>query len=630
MLRYEEFLLENTGKGMQLFYSDDFREILKSIYSKYDGIAERIAGVLILQESGGQSNYAYSLIDVTDKNDKISFVQANRYLRAHPDGERPDKDNGFWKNGRTPECAIGKFAQMVMKNVMKEVPGAELEVFVDAYRVEYDLAQKKGSHTFEVVQGAEIVKRYLESSFVNKKDYTGNDSLHGSCMRKPDCAGFFKIYTENPEVVRLLVMLDPEGKTMGRALIWTLDDGKTYMDRVYCVDTNANVGKFYDWGKTNKIDYHYGLTPVAPANATVEVKAKDYGKYPYMDTFKYYDTEEGTLTKSIPTYTDNVLYLQSTHGEGPSLEEEFRRSEYLNDWIPVDDAFYCDDIDDYVTANHTVWLEYRDVYVSDRAATRYCDYDGNTYLEEDTVESEMMGDWIPKDDAIEVIVDDEGNTDWCHEEEVALYVKVGDEYYSKDYTYDPIDKEFTFDREEVESKLKKEYVQNGVARSDSGKFDKLMLREDTESMLVEWKGYPMSIEDFVKELFEDVPYEYATYCDIGMGEKHFVTTGLTDMVPAFIVYMYSGGFDARSTSAVSDVATRIYGDEKIKPNLRSSINLHDEEAKVMVGKAKLATACYANHPKIGQVFGSLDMTRLLKMPEPGEDLYKRWLLLRMG
>ena len=628
MLKYEDFIIEGAAKGIQLYYSDKFRNILQFIYKKYNGTAERVAGVLLLQETGGQSNYPYSLIDITEKNDKVSFVQANRYLKVHPDGERPDKTNKYWSEGRTPEYAIGKFAQMVMKNVDKEVPGAELELFVNAYRTEYDLAQKGDSHTFEVVKGEEIEKRYLESSFVDKSDYTGNDSLYGSCMRKSNCVGFFGIYIENPDVCELLVMLDKEGKTMGRALLWTLDDGKRYMDRVYCVDTNTNVGKFYDWGKTNKIEYSYGLTPVAPENATVEVKEKEYKYYPYMDTFKYYDTEEGALTKSVPTNTEYVLYLQSTQGGGPLLEDEFRWSDSQGEWLDVDNCCYCEDINDYVSTDFATWLEYRDVYVSDRANTRYCEFDGNTYLEEDSVESEMMSDWIPEDYAIEVIVDEEGNTDWCHTDEVALYVKVDGEYYSKDYTYDPIDKEFTFDREEVESKLKREYVQNGVARSDSGKFDKLMLREDTESMLVEWKGYSVSIEDFVKDLFKGIPYEYATYCDIGMDNKEFVTTGLTDLVPAFIVYLYGGGFDGRSKGVVSNVASRIYGDEKTKPDLRSRLNLSEEDAKVMVGKARYAAACYENHPMIGQVFGSLDMTRLLKMPEPGEELYKRWILLR--
>jgi hypothetical protein len=629
MLRYEDFIIESSTKGMQLYYSDQFRNILKFIYEKYNGTAERVAGVLILQETGGQSKYPYSLIDITDKNDKVSFVQANRYLKVHPDGERPDKTNKYWSEGRTPEYAIGKFAQMVMKNVDKEVPGAELELFVNAYRTEYDLAQKGDSHTFEVVKGAEIEKRYLESSFVNKSDYTGNDSLHGSCMRKPGCAGFFNIYIENPDVCELLVMLDKEGKTMGRALLWTLDDGKRYMDRVYCVDTNTNVGKFYDWGKTNKIDYYYGLTPVAPADATVVVKGKEYKYYPYMDTFKYYDTEEGTLTKSVPTNTEYVLYLQSTQGGGPLLEEEFRWSNSEGEWLDIDNSCYCSDIDDYVSSDFAIWLEYIGEYVSDRAETRYCEYDGNTYLEEDSVESVMMNDWIPKEDAIKVITSTSGNGDWdwCHIGEKSLYVEVDNKYYSKEYTFDPYTEEWTFDHEEVFDKLRKEYVENGVAKSSSGKFDKAKLRQDTRKMLIDWKGYLTSLPDFVAELFEGVPYEYTVYADIGLDSKDFVNTGITDLVPAFIEYLVNG-FDARSEGSVANIAHEIYGDETIEPKLKSSRNLSDSDVKVKVRKAKLAASCFKENSNIGLIFGKVSMPKLLEMPKPGEDLYKRWILLR--
>ena len=631
MLRYEDFILESVAKGMQLYYSDELRNILKAIHAKYDGTAERIAGVLILQESGGQSNYPYSLIDITEKNDKVSFVQANRYLKLHPDGEKPEKDNGFWKNGRTLEYSIGKFAQMVMKNVLKEVPGAQLEEFVNAYRTEYDLAQKGDSHTFEVVKGAEIEMRYLESSFVSKSDYAGNDSLHGSCMRKPGCAGFFNIYIENPDVCELLVMLDKEGKTMGRALLWTLDDGKRYMDRVYCVDTNTNLGKFYDWGKTNKIDYYYGLTPVAPADATVEVKGKEYKYYPYMDTFKYYDTEEGALTKSVPTNTEYVLYLQSTQGGGPLLEEEFRWSDSEGEWLDIDNSCYCSDIDDYVSSDFAIWLEYIGEYVSDRAETRYCQYDGNNYLEDDCVESVMMEDWIPREDAIKVITSTSGNgdSDWCHKEEKSLYVKIDGKYYSNKYTFDPYTEEWTFEFEEIKSKLAKEYVDNGVAKSSSGKFDKAMLRQDTRQMLVDWKGYLTSLPDFVAELFEGVPYEYAVYADIGLDGKFvYVKTGITDLVPAFIEYLVNGGFDARSEDSVANIAKEIYGDETIVPELKSSLGDYSADA-VEVKKARLVAECFRQNSITLRKISPVKMPKLLKMPKPGEDLYKRWLLLRM-
>lgn len=628
MLRYEDFILE-SGKEMALYYSDEFRNILKAIYAKYEGAPERIASVLILQESGGQRNYVYSLIDVTEKNDKISFVQANRYLKEFPDGERPDSDNKFWKNGRTLEYSVGKFAQTVMKNVLKEVPGAQIEEFVNAYRTEYDLARKKGDQTFKVVRGREIETRYIETSFVEKNKFPGHDSLHGSCMRKTSCAGFFEIYIDNPDVCELLVMLDDEGKTMGRALLWTLESGDRYMDRIYCVDTNTNIGKFYDWAKTNGIKYKNGLTPILPFDSTVRVKAKSYRYYPYMDTFKFYDPEQGLLTREFSS-DDGVLYLQSTHGGGPLLEDEFRFSQRENRWLDVDVACYCMDIDDYVHQDDAIWLEYKGEYVSDAAETRYSEYDEQDYLAEDAVRSEMMDDYIHKDDAVEVIVDEDGETDWCHEKETALYVKVGDEYYSKDYTYDPIAKEWTFDAREVVERLGWELVESGDARGESGKFDKGLLRKNFERMLVEWKGYDMSIEEFVSDLFEGVNISYSISIDAvftsngHIQEKRVpVTTGIIDLVPAFVEWIAGCGFDAHSMKEVARLSSEIYGDRK------TSFTLKDGE-KIVIDTAKLAYKSFemlSYHSRAGAIFGQLRMDRLVEMPEPGLEIYKRWLVL---
>jgi hypothetical protein len=323
------------------------------------------------------------------------------------------------------------------------------------------------------------------------------------------------------------------------------------------------------------------------------------------------------------------LYLQSTQGGGPLLEEEFRWSNSEGEWLDIDNSCYCSDIDDYVSSDFAIWLEYIGEYVSDRAETRYCEYDGNTYLEEDSVESVMMNDWIPKEDAIKVITSTSGNGDWdwCHIGEKSLYVEVDNKYYSKEYTFDPYTEEWTFDHEEVFDKLRKEYVENGVAKSSSGKFDKAKLRQDTRKMLIDWKGYLTSLPDFVAELFEGVPYEYTVYADIGLDSKDFVNTGITDLVPAFIEYLVNG-FDARSEGSVANIAHEIYGDETIEPKLKSSRNLSDSDVKVKVRKAKLAASCFKENSNIGLIFGKVSMPKLLEMPKPGEDLYKRWILLR--
>lgn len=164
-----------------------------------------------------------------------------------------------------------------------------------------------------------------------------------------------------------------------------------------------------------------------------------------------------------------------------------------------------------------------------------------------------------------------------------------------------------------------------MAKSSSGKFDKAKLRQDTRKMLIDWDGYLTSLPDFVAELFEGVPYKYNVYADIGLDGKDFVNTGITDLVPTFIEYLVSGGFDAHSKDSVANIANEIYGDEMIDPKLMSNRN----PVAVEVSKARLAAECFKENTNIGLIFGKVSMPKLLEMPKPGEDLYKRWLLLRM-
>ena len=68
---YIEFILENKEE-FQLYYSDEFRDILEKISSDY------VADLLLNAESVLGVQDVYTLIDITDKNDKISLIQANR------------------------------------------------------------------------------------------------------------------------------------------------------------------------------------------------------------------------------------------------------------------------------------------------------------------------------------------------------------------------------------------------------------------------------------------------------------------------------------------------------------------------------------------------------------------------
>ena len=131
--------------------------------------------------------------------------------------------------------------------------------------------------------------------------------LANSCMRYPKCQEFLDIYVENPEVCKLLIFTPTEGKLSGRALLWTLENGKRYMDRVY-TNKDSYDNLFLKWSNEN--GYPKGIE----ARSVVKVKTKDYELYPYMDTFLFYDADEGKLSNS-QIFQRPYAQLDETEGE---------------------------------------------------------------------------------------------------------------------------------------------------------------------------------------------------------------------------------------------------------------------------------------------------------------------------
>ena len=80
---YLDYILETVKSNTsQLYYSEKFRSLLKKIENKSE-----VAKLLLLSERSNQVLTQYTLIDITDKNDTVSFVQVNRILRKYPEME---------------------------------------------------------------------------------------------------------------------------------------------------------------------------------------------------------------------------------------------------------------------------------------------------------------------------------------------------------------------------------------------------------------------------------------------------------------------------------------------------------------------------------------------------------------
>jgi hypothetical protein len=122
-------------------------------------------------------------------------------------------------------------------------------------------------------------------------------------MRFGTCQGYFKIYTENPDVCQLLILKDKTGKKIeGRAILWTTVDGKKFMDRIYTTKDSL-VKLFAKWAEDNSYinkgqETHNYRAPLLDT-IVVQVKPKLYSSYPLID----YVPDKGILCNRIDVET---------------------------------------------------------------------------------------------------------------------------------------------------------------------------------------------------------------------------------------------------------------------------------------------------------------------------------------
>jgi hypothetical protein len=508
--RYLDFISEGASSGkMMIFYSDDLRELFTHI-AMSESTAKNVARVLLEVEDNNDAKDTYTLIDKTDKNDMISYVQTSRFYREYPESDLEKqrgpfiKNSKFWTSGRTPNYGIGRWVRHIFNDVRQTpIKNEDLENFVNAYKSTYDTMAKR-SEKFELVKGEDIRYWYLEDRYEEVSGQLGN-----SCMRYKRCQSYLDIYVENPESCSLLILKgnDPD-KIAGRALIWTIHEGpgvagRRFMDRIYTIKDSDRI-LFEAYAKENDI--------LKSQTYTYKIKVKEgrYDYYPYMDTFTCYDYEKGILSSSLEG--EDILELINTDGTASDNEGRVW-SEYHGEYIDEDDARYCEDVDGPVHYESTVWLEYLDIYVTDNADTVYSEYFDGSYYREDTIHSECMDDYLRAEDSdvIEIKTSADGDTDYCVEDRTDLYIEVDEEYYSKEtYIKDPYTGEGHFKDEMVDGEkyvkwlerkleedleVKEKYTLSAYTLSGD-KFDLEKYRTDLKKLLVEY----VPTDDFIEEV----------------------------------------------------------------------------------------------------------------------------------
>ena len=232
------------------------------------------------------------------------------------------EDIGYPKRLKT--ASAGKYLKKVRRAMQwEDVSDDSIQRVAEAMGQE--LRGPKYSH--EIVSGPHISETY-------------DDAYFGSCMHENTATRFYN-EQDNVEIIRII---DEDGRLRGRALLWTLDSGHKFMDRVYPSDGGKHIKYITKVAEKNGWAYKTvhsigGSVHVPEGVGPLEVTVKDVGHYPFMDTLMCSGAPDslGKVTLSreygdyIWDYTDDVC---------PWVDAERYRCDCCEDLMSEDAALY--------------------------------------------------------------------------------------------------------------------------------------------------------------------------------------------------------------------------------------------------------------------------------------------------
>lgn len=328
--RYDGFLLERLKFEIfsllegHIYATTDFIMKMKSLTKqsgKVSEIAEHILDVIENQHWFSDSKVKQNYFDLLDSEDMVSFINQSK-VKTVIDQVYDNPDYPFTMPGRG-EVKIGKIVNYIcqLKNI--SISDSDRESFVNAWKASSEISTIQ----FKLVSGEDIAKYYDEGKYYSK---TG--TLGSSCMRE-ESNKIFKIYTENPTKVKLLIYVDGDDKIHGRALVWKVKkspcESKYFMDRVY-TNRDSDVIRFKEfannegWFYKKKTSSHDGENVIfiyKGSEVAGEVKLKldgDFRNYPYVDTMCFLSKDKDSLSNLSDK---NCYYLHSVYGDRERCED---------------------------------------------------------------------------------------------------------------------------------------------------------------------------------------------------------------------------------------------------------------------------------------------------------------------
>jgi hypothetical protein len=340
MFKYRDFVLEKkidlileSLDDLPFILSNELCSILEDMYDSNKKYS-KIAKIFLDLDLSYHEKLNLSYLDIGDDNQSIKFLDPKKAKKIQLDNswtvadvfKNVESSNSI-KIGRLTNKVIElynkKFSETLFSGRILKFTNSEIEDFVNAYKSYYDFLNNK-MDSLELVSGNEINFWYAEENYSTK-----NGTLGNSCMRYEECNDYLDLYNSSKSV-SLLILKQPNNTVSARALVWELTDGSIFMDRIYTND-DSDTNLFIKWCEDNSCGYKFeqnskGGHICLPKNdfkpMPVKLEAKvystnfnnrEYEKFPYMDTLKYYYWKEGIVRNYI-TYSSSFVILQDTDG----------------------------------------------------------------------------------------------------------------------------------------------------------------------------------------------------------------------------------------------------------------------------------------------------------------------------
>lgn len=357
-------------------FSKSFQDFLRGIRDE-----SRVARLIL--STADMFNLGYvELLPKVLRTDEVNYItyRSDGNISFLPAGkEHIVNDDGTWSRTNRQD---GKPARVIRKlfteRALKVLNDKDFEIFNNRYKSKYCV----DGYTFRLLSNEDIPDVYC----MDRED--GGASLNSSCMNGD--VDYLDIYKYCNKLQILILIKDD--LLAGRALVWSLDDNITLMDRVY-VSNDHLYDLFLDhskeqgwWRKQDYKSYSNKRDFVTPDGCLVTRTFKvftdtDHEQYPYIDTFTY-----GGNGYLVNSNSDYVYEYTNTDGTRDGDDNAGRVYDEIND--------------EYIDEESAVYIEYGDREY--RGRTCHIDncvsVNGEWYYEDDSNIVEVDNTWYRKDD----------------------------------------------------------------------------------------------------------------------------------------------------------------------------------------------------------------------------------------